>query len=169
MDGIDVLAILSRWIHLLSALVAVGGAAFMRFALAPGAKAALGSEEHDRLREEVRRRWALVLHSAIVLLLVTGFLNFYWLALRTGIPAMPYHALFGIKFLLALLVFFIATALTGRAPGLDGMRRQAKRWLSWLLMAAALIILLSATLGEVRRAALRPSATVSGPEAATSP
>ena len=45
---------------------------------------------------------------------------------RNGIDP---HPLFGVKFLAALGVFFIASALTGRTAALAGMRRNANSWM----------------------------------------
>ena len=162
MDASPLVVLFLRWLHILAAMAAIGGAFFMRAALIPAAQESLSDDAHDKLRESLRRRWALVVHVSIVVLLLTGFTNFVMLALPPKIKPMPYHAVFGVKFLLALFVFFIASVLVGRGNGLAGMRKQRAKWLGVLLAAAAAIVLISGFLGQIRtgqaHAATHPSA-----------
>jgi len=122
----------------------------MRFALVPGAGEALDATAHDRLREAVRVRWARFVHASIALLLVTGSINFAILALPPKVEPIPYHPMFGVKVLAALAVFFIATALVGRSAALARMRQARKKWLTVSIVLAALIVLLSGILSQVR-------------------
>ncbi len=151
MDGIDWLLLGSRWAHVSAAIVAIGGAAFTRWALMPAARAALSDEQHQQLREASRARWSRIVYVCIALLLVTGAINFLILALPPKIEPMPYHAIFGVKFLAALGVFFLASALVGRAPGLEALRHARAKWLSVILVLAAVIVLLSGVLSQVRQ------------------
>jgi uncharacterized membrane protein len=146
--------LISRWIHLASAIVAVGGAVFMRFALLPAAKTTLTDEVHERLREAVRARWVKFVHTSIALLLITGAINFAILALPPKIKAIPYHPIFGVKLLAAFVVFFIASALMSRGPGFAGIRANRAKWLGILLALGGLIVLLSGILNQVRIAQL---------------
>ena len=150
METVDVTVLVSRSIHLLAAMVAIGGAAFMRFGLHGAIAATLDEKDADRLRSAVRARWARVVHVCIVLLLVTGGLNFYRLVLVPKVAPMPYHALFGLKFLAAMGVFFLASALLGRSPGMAGMRRNAGRWLSVMVLLGVLIVVTSGVLSQLR-------------------
>lgn len=144
--------LLSRWVHVLSAIVALGGAAFTLFALMPAAKATLKDEDHDRLREAVRAKWAKFVHVCIALLLVTGSINFAILAIPPKIKPLPYHPIFGVKLLAALGVFFIASILVGRGQGFASIRQNRGKWLSILLVLGILIVLLSGLLSQVRMA-----------------
>ena len=150
MENVNVLLLISRSLHIAAAIVTIGGAAFLRFALLPGAKQALEEEAHQRLREAVRNRWAHVVRAGIALLLVTGAINFVILAMPPKIDPMPYHAIFGLKFLAALGVFMIASALVGRSPAFVKLRRHDRTWLNGLLILAAVIVLLSGLLSQVR-------------------
>jgi len=152
--AIDLFLLISRWIHLASAIVAVGGAVFMRFALLPAAKATLTDDIHERLREAVRARWAKFVHASIALLLITGAINFAILALPPKIKAMPYHPIFAVKLLAAFAVFFIASALMSRGPGFANIRASRAKWLGILLALGGLIVLLSGILNQVRTAQL---------------
>ena len=152
--AIDLFLLISRWIHLASAIVAVGGAVFMRFALLPAAKSTLTDDVHERLREAVRARWAKFVHASIALLLITGSINFAILALPPKIKALPYHPIFGVKLLAAFAVFFIASALMSKGPGFAGIRAKRAKWLGILLTLGGLIVLLSGILNQVRIAQL---------------
>ena len=139
---------ISRWVHLLSVITLVGGSIFMRLVLAPAAKGALSDEHHEKLREAIQARWAMFSHSCVTLLLLTGTYNAY--LGFTAHPEQPlYHGLFGMKLLLALLVFFLVIALTGRSEALAGIRKHRARWLSVAILAAVTIVLISGVLHQI--------------------
>lgn len=150
MDQLDFVLLFSRWAHITAAIIAVGGAAYAFLALQPGARDSLDDAQHKTLREAVRRRWSPVLFACIAVLFVSGGVNFYKLALLSKIEPMPYHAIFGVKFLVALVVFFIASVLSGRSPGLAKLRENSSRWLGILLVLSALIVVISGALGQIR-------------------
>lgn len=150
MEQIDIPLLVSRWLHIAAAIVAVGGAAFQRFALQPGANSALNDEQHAKLRDAVRTRWSRVVFLCIAILLITGGFNFVRLAMPPRVEPMPYHGVFAIKFLAALTVFFIASALAGRSPAFEKIRAKSATWLSVLLVLAAIIVLVSGILAQIR-------------------
>lgn len=155
----DFLPVLSRILHVATAITIVGGAAFLRFVLLPGAAAALTDEEHARLRQQVIGRWKKFIHGGIALFLVTGLYN-YWLAIQairvSGVRDPLYHGLLGTKILLAFVVFFIASALVGRSARFETMRQNAKFWLAVNLALALVIVGISGYL-KVRG---RPAAAI---------
>lgn len=74
---------------------------------------------------------------------------------------MVYHVLFGVKFLLSLVVFFIASALVGRSPALAAIRKNARVWLTVNLMLVVAVICIAGVM-RVARDTLppeRPGAT----------
>ncbi len=139
-------AVLNRWVHILSAIVAVGGMFFLRFVLLPSAAESLTPEQQAALRGAVLRRWRKVVGIGIGLLLLTGFYNFMTISIARGKEVAAYHPLFGVKFLLALFVFFIASALVGSSPALAAMRTRAPLWLAISAVSAVAIILISSIL-----------------------
>jgi uncharacterized membrane protein len=151
---VNVVLLISRWIHLASAIVAVGGAVFMRYALLPAAKTTLADDVHERLREAVRTRWVKFVYASIALLLITGSINFAILAIPPKIKPLPYHPIFGVKLLAAFAVFFIASALMSKGPGFANIRANRAKWLGILLALGGLIVLLSGILNQVRIAQL---------------
>lgn len=133
--------VVSRFIHVMSAIALLGGSLFTLCVLLPAA-AELDEEPHARLRSGVLRRWKWIVHLVIALMLISGFYNY--------VTAMPnhrgdglYHALVGTKMLMALGVFFIAAALVGRSEALEGMREQRRKWTGVAVLLGVLIVALS--------------------------
>lgn len=112
--GVDYLALIMRWLHLLSAILMLGGAVFMRFILFPAASGTLDGDTHDRLREAILPRWRRAIMVYVTLFLISGFYNFVMVGLPAHRQDPLYHALFGIKFLVAMAVFAIAMMLVGK-------------------------------------------------------
>jgi len=150
MDGEFLLMLTSRWLHILSATVMAGGAIFMRYALLPVLEAREAGDRSE-LSQAIIGRWKVFIHSGIAISLITGLYNFY--VRFHDVKPMPYHALFGLKFLLALVVFFIASALVGRSKGLAPMRANPRLWLNINVGLALVIILVGSVM---RYSPLRP-------------
>jgi uncharacterized membrane protein len=137
---IDWAMLVSRWLHILSGMALVGGTVFMRFALHP-ALAGESAEVKGRLSQSVRQSWSRWVYVGIGIILATGCYNFY---LRLSVVApMPYHAIFGLKFLFALVIFFFASALVGRSSGLQAIRDRPVFYLNLNIVLAVLIVLMS--------------------------
>jgi hypothetical protein len=137
-DGPYIARVISRIVHILCAIILGGGLFYMRSILAPSSAAACFAD-----RRSVWARWVGV---ATFLLLASGLFNYVTIvrAAKAAGQALPssYHALFGIKFLLALLVFFIAAILAGRTSAADRFRANMGRWLkiAWTAVMAIVII-----------------------------
>ncbi len=141
MFAIDVL---SRLVHVLTAITLVGGSFFSLWVLLPSA-AKLDQGSRARLIEGIGSRWRRFVHGGVALFLISGLYNYF--------RAMPlhkgdglYHMLVGSKMLLALAVFFIAAALVGRSPRLAGMRENRSWWLTILVSLSVLIVAISSFL-----------------------
>ncbi len=137
-DGPYVARVISRIVHILCAIILGGGLFYMRTILAPsGAAACFGD------RRSVWARWVGI---ATFLLLASGLYNYVTIVRgeKAAGHALPtsYHMLFGIKFLLALLVFFIAAILAGRTSAAERFRANMARWLkiAWTAVMAIVII-----------------------------
>ena len=155
------IAIVMRWMHISAAIVAIGGSAFLRLVLIPVAERTLPEEAHAELRTGVIRRWQKFVHTCILLFLVSGLYNYFFITSHDHVQQPLYHALFGVKFLLALGVFAIAVALTSLKPWSAAMRAKAKMWLAVLLVLAGAIIMISGVLKNLPKTAqhFRPAAT----------
>ena len=135
----DWIAIASRWIHVGTAVVLVGGLVFLRFVLGPAA-AQLPDEAHAKLKELVSARWKKFIHGGIALFLLSGFYNYLVIQAPLHKGDKLYHALMGTKILLALAVFYLSSALIGRSKAFAGMRTNPKLWQGIIIVLAAVII-----------------------------
>ncbi len=132
---------LSRLAHVSTAIVLVGGSVFTLLVLMPAAKL-LSEDAHATLASAVSSRWKRFVHLGILLFLISGFYNYF--------RAMPlhqgdglYHAVVGTKIILALAVFFIASALVGRSAAFESFRKNRGRWLMIMVLLAMSIVLMS--------------------------
>lgn len=137
----DFLIVLSRWIHVGTAIVLIGGMAFQRFVLMPSA-AELPDAEHDKLRAAVMGRWKKFVHIGIGLFLLTGFYNYLGAPTPAAEPIRwkLYHPLVGTKILLALVLFTLSSGMVGRSNAFAGLRAKPKQTLTIMLVLAAIIV-----------------------------
>jgi uncharacterized membrane protein len=154
-DPITYLQILSRWVHVGTAIVVLGGSVFMRFVLMPAAQQ-LPEAEHNALRERLTGRWKFWVMIGIVLFLATGFYNYLAVGVRQleDNPQLAdkkglYHGLMGVKIILSVAVFFLSSALVGRSPALEGFRRDRRKWLGITILLAALVVAIAGVLKVV--------------------
>ena len=131
----DALTIFMRFLHIISAITLVGGALTWRYAAIP-AMAPLADETRSKLGDAIAAAWRPFVLSAIAGILISGVFNFLR---KTGLtPA--YHAVFGIKMLLALHVFAVLFIATGaRNP-------KRARQLTGVAVSGVVIVILSAVL-----------------------
>ncbi len=134
MDTDLILPVLSRWAHIGCAIVLVGGSSFIWLVVQP----VLGTDNAD-LHDRLRNRWKKFVHPGILIFLVSGIYNV--------ITVMPqhksdplYHSLIGIKMLLALVVFALASILVGNKPGTQKIRDNARKWLGVTLLLSIVIV-----------------------------
>lgn len=133
------IALVSRWIHVGTVIVLVGGLVFLRFVLGPAA-AQLPDDAHARLRELVLAKWKRFVHGGIALLLVSGFYNYLIVMAPLHKGDKLYHALMGTKILVALVIFFLSSAMVGRSKAFAGMRANPKLWQGVILALAVVVI-----------------------------
>jgi uncharacterized membrane protein len=145
MENLNYLDLVLRWMHILAAIAAGGGTIFARLAALPAIEETLGPDQRQSLHAAIRSRWSKVVAASIAFLLISGLINFMNAVKLYDLPKL-YHPLFGIKFLLALAVFFIASALTGRSAMTERFRRDARKWLSINVVLVVLIVLISGVL-----------------------
>ncbi len=155
MNWIDVI---SRVVHVGTAIVLVGGSAFSLLVLLP-AMNKLSDDGRSTLVEAVTGYWKRFVHIGVLLFLVSGFYN-YFQAMKLHQGDGLYHALVGTKMILALVVFFIAAALVGRSAKLEGIRRQRRAWLQVLVLLAAVIVGISGFVKVRGTVDAKPSAVV---------
>jgi uncharacterized membrane protein len=149
MDGTLPLDVLSRWVHVGTAIVVLGGSFFLRVVLIPAA-ATLPEAEHSALRGRLMTTWRRVVSIGIALFLLSGLYNYLAVAVPRHRGDGLYHALMGTKVLLALVVFFLASALVGRSKTFEGIRRSNRRWLAVAVSLGFVIVAISGYLKVAR-------------------
>lgn len=148
MDGMTWIAVLARWVHVGAAVVLVGGSVFTLYVLMPAA-AGLQESEHKALRERINGRWKKFVMAGILLLLLSGFYNFFMISIPRHRGDGLYHGLMGAKILLAFGAFFLASVMTGRSPKFDSLRANPAKWLGVLVLLTATVIALGGLLKVV--------------------
>ena len=136
-----ILDTVSRIVHVATAIALVGGSVFTLFVLIPSAKK-LADDAHQVLAAEIKSRWKRFVHFGVLLFLISGVYN-YVRAFELHRGDSLYHILVGTKMLLALVVFFLASALVGRSASFEPMRRNRETWLRILVLLAAIIVMMS--------------------------
>lgn len=141
-DSAFALRVTSRVFHIMFAIIIGGGLFYLRAVLAPA-----GADACYAGRRAVWARWVGV---ATLILIATGLINFFTYvreAKAAGTPLpMIYHTMFGVKFLLALFVFFVAAILAGKTSLADKFRANMGQWLNFAWLAVMGIIVLGALL-----------------------
>jgi uncharacterized membrane protein len=135
MDGMYWLMLVLRVLHILGAVVLVGGVFYLRAVVAP---AMPGGATVDDWFAGRRAAWARWVATATTVLLVTGFLNY----LHVTQTNEHYQAVFIVKVLLSLVVFFLAAASAGTTRLANRFRQNMRTWLTVCLAAGVLAVAL---------------------------
>ena len=138
MDSIDILQLLSRWLHILAAITLAGGTFFLRYSYLP----AKGTNPIDSSFEEsIRKNWARLVMLSILFLLASGLYNSAVKAIDYQLDGL-YLALLTIKIVLGLAVFFLVSVLSGRSKLAQRFRESELKWynVSCALMLAIVCI-----------------------------
>lgn len=139
-----ILPIFMRWTHVLSAIALVGGFIFLRFAVLPALKS-LSQEDRTAFIEGLVAKWRMIGRLLIALILVSGLYNFMR-NVSNHEGQSVYHAVFGVKFLLAFLVFFLGEAMNGKKSWTARFRTNLPFWSNAAIAVAVVIVFLSAIL-----------------------
>lgn len=167
MDSDFAIDLALRYLHIFAAIAAVGGTFFARLALLPAMEETLSPDIRSKLHSAIRGRWSKVVAASIAFLLISGLINYIFrISGRFDVPRW-YHPVFGVKFLLALGVFFIASVLSGRSGLAERFRQNARFWLTVNMTLAVLVVALSGALRFATRTpkAEKPAANAVQPDA----
>lgn len=138
------IVLISRVLHTASAAVILGGLVYLKYVIAPLAQ---GSDDRDEAIYHGRRSaWARLVMIATTFLLLSGFFNLYTILVSSEDLPPAYHMLFGVKFLLAMFVFFVASGTAGASPLAVNMRANLDKWLNLALLATLLIFIIAAAM-----------------------
>jgi uncharacterized membrane protein len=145
------LPVILRFIHIAAAVAAGGATIFASAALLP-AMSTLPEVDRLRLKEAIDRRWRVVVMACVTLLFVSGLVNFVLYQAPVHKGQSLYHALFGVKFLAAMVVFFLASALSGRAAAFAAIRANSRSWVGVAAVLVLAIVLISGVLRSIPHA-----------------
>jgi uncharacterized membrane protein len=143
-DGMYWLLLTSRVLHILGAIVLVGGLFYLRMVIAPTVSAAQ-KPTTDAWFGGRRAAWAMWVGIAALLLIVTGLFNYFEIAKANDLVA-SYHMMAGIKMLVALVLIFFASLLAGRSALADQLREKMRFWLSVCLLIGIFTVILGSML-----------------------
>jgi uncharacterized membrane protein len=132
----EVLRVLMRWMHIASMALLIGGAAFLRLIARPALNA---SPDRAEMIERFAAGFRPLVYAAAVGVIGSGLFNYM---ARGGRHTAFYHALFGIKMLLAAHVFASAFLMVRAGASDKVFFRRA----TGVFASGAAIILLSAYL-----------------------
>ena len=139
------LTVIAQWLHVMAAVVAVGGVAFVRFVLLPSIES-LPDDQRQEMMGAVVDRFRKILWISIGLLLVTGLYHVGIAATNGSLAAKPY--LYGLiaKIVIALVVFKIGFMLTVPGDAFASVKANRKRWLMINFILGMVVILIAAYL-----------------------
>ena len=109
----DVLAALSRWLHMISAIVAIGGAFFLWWVV-PVGLAEADAASRDSVLRSMRRKFKRAVHIAVTLLILTGIFNTYRAWWDYKIERGLMHALWGMHVLVGVIVIGLSISLLAK-------------------------------------------------------
>jgi uncharacterized membrane protein len=143
-DGLYWLLLLSRVLHMLGAIVLVGGLFYLRMVVAPSAARATNPSP-DVWFAGQRAAWAKWVGVAAAVLIVTGLFNYYEIYVGYDL-AQSYHMIAGIKVLVALVFIFLVSLLAGRTAAAEQLRKRMMFWLSVSLLIGIFAVVLGSFL-----------------------
>jgi uncharacterized membrane protein len=143
-DGMYWLLLASRVLHVLGAIILVGGLFYLRMVIAPTVSAAT-KPTTDAWFGGRRASWAKWVGIAALVLIATGLFNYFEIVKANDVVA-SYHMMLGIKIIVALVLIFLASLLAGRTAMAVQLRGKMKFWLSVCLLIGILTVILGSVL-----------------------
>lgn len=157
MDFVD-LAL--RWMHIFAAIMIVGGTFFLRFVWFPAYREIDYRDRESRF-SKLRGAWAKLVMLSTLFLLVSGLVNAVLNIKRYEIDS-SYHMLVGIKFLIAMLMFFLSARVAGRSDSAVRFREQIGKWLTINCLLAVILVGIAGWMKLMPREPKLPEPTESG-------
>ena len=124
MEITELIDLVSRWAHILAAILLVGGTCFIRFVIIP-VKASASLD--DSVHEAIRRRWSKIVMVSVLFLLVSGLYNAARKEMNHDVD-MVYRSLVTAKIALGFFVFFMVSVLSGRSAMAQKYRESEAKW-----------------------------------------
>jgi uncharacterized membrane protein len=141
-DGMYLLMLGSRILHILGAIILVGGV----FYLCNVVKPVSGVAASDQQFGGRRAAWAKWVGIATLLLLVTGLWNYLQIIWTNQRMPPSYHMIAGLKMLAGLVLFFLAALLAGSSAAAEALRGRMQFWLNLCLVIGIITVALGSVL-----------------------
>ena len=136
----DLISVIFRWMHILPAIVMVGGAIFTQLVLCPALD---GNDPENAIKQQIKRKWSKVIMGCALLLLLSGVYNAMAIFSAEDKPAGMYHGLFGLKLILAFSIFYISSLLAGKSDAAKKFQEKEAFWGKLNMYAAIVVVLLA--------------------------
>jgi uncharacterized membrane protein len=166
-DATAAIAVAAHILHVLAAVTLVGGLVYLRFVLLPAEKT-LPPDQGAELAAAARARWSKWVAASALFLLASGLYSIARISMQYQVPSW-YHVLFGVKFLLALLIFFLSSILAGRTAAAERYRERMTGWMNLNVGAAAVVIIIAGVLANVEKVPKSPSDAIPAQTAPMAP
>ncbi|HVT29167.1 MAG TPA: hypothetical protein VHE81_14220 [Lacipirellulaceae bacterium] len=157
-DSMYWIMLVSRILHILGAVILVGGLFYIRVVITSASRAS-GADSPDQFFGGRRASWAKWVGIATAILLITGFWNYVQTTKLDDLAA-SYHMIIGLKILAAIAVFLVAALLAGRTAAADAIRQNERLWLDVCLFLGILVVILA---GVLRSFPHNPKADTAAP------
>jgi uncharacterized membrane protein len=147
-SGMYWIMLVSRVLHILGAIILVGGLFYVRFIVSPTI-ASPGTAPADQLFGGRRAAWAKWVGIATALLLITGIWNYLQIIQQHEKLASPYHMMAGLKMLAAIALFLLAALLAGRTAAAEAIREKWRLWLNVCVILGVVTVILGSVLRSI--------------------
>jgi uncharacterized membrane protein len=164
-DSMYWIMLASRILHILGAIILVGGIFYLRNVVSPST-ASLETADADRQFGGRRAAWAMWVGVATLLLLVTGVWNYLQIIKMHERMASSYHMIAGLKMLSGLALFGLAALLAGRTAAAQTLRGRMRFWLNVCLLVGVITVVLGSVLRPYPRS---PKVDAGGPPVLIAP
>lgn len=137
------MATFMQWVHLLAAVVGLGGMAFLLLILIPALRV-LSAEQREALSKAVAGRFRWASWSAMILLLVSGLYNVrhsYW-----EVPWGTAWKFLTLKVVLSFALFAIVLGITIPFRLFEPLRARRRKFLLVAFLLGVAVVLISAYL-----------------------
>ena len=153
----DMISLISRWMHILPAVVMVGGAIFTQLVLCPALD---GNDAENEVKQQIKRKWSKVIMGCALLLLLSGLYNTMVIFGADDKPGGMYHGLLALKIILAFSIFYISSMLAGKSDAALKLQEKEALWGKLNMYAAIIVVLLAGGMRMVPRTPAEETAKV---------
>ena len=151
----NIISLISRWMHILPAVVMVGGAIFTQLVLCPALD---GNDPENAVKQQVKRKWSKVIMICALLLLLSGLYNTMVIFGADDKPGGMYHGLFALKLVLVFAIFYISSMLAGKSDAALKFQEKEAFWGKLNMYAAIIVVLLAGGMKMVPRTPAKETA-----------